>query len=279
MAGLRPFRAIPKTLVEWTRWMRAQDFLFDSDGDGVDDINTAATRSTKMWSFGSPTGATGVFYFGGYYDFHSTSFTPAGGTLVGSANNSYAAHAIIVLGSASTDMRVRVSGTSITDKGVRTASDTQDVLCVGPVNSYFETSKKWIGTVSYSLVSGSGVVINAGWAKYWDFGNTNFKVVGCEATWIAGASDSTADIELIHHRASGWTYGAGGSPTPPTPIAGMNTDHVTENNIANNEPGAWKRTNLNTSIDGAGSEGTLWRVTTGANKAFELGNLEITVTQ
>jgi hypothetical protein len=235
--------------------------------------------TTKFWTFDSPPGVSGTFYFGGYYDFHSSAFTPSGGgTAVGTANASYAAHALVVLGASSTDMVVRVSGTSITDLGVRTTSDTEDIdTSGGSSGDYYETDKKFIGQVTYTLQSGSGVTINAGWAKYWDFGNTDFQVRGVEATWLGGANDSGANIELLHHKASGWTYGAGGTPTVPTAIADMNSDHVTEVEIRNGENGAWKRTNLATDIAGAGSEGVLWRITTGINGTFELGNLELSI--
>lgn len=277
--ALRPFRNIPKDTAEWARWMRAQDLASSDHSHSGSSSSSVALPTTKIWSFGSPSGGTGTFYFAGDYDFHSTSFTPAGGTAVGTANSSYAAHAMVILGATSANMAVTVAGTSITDDGIRTGSDTETISCIGAANDYFETNKKWIGQVTYSLASGTGVVINAGFAKYWDNQNTDFTVTGCEATWYAGANDSGANIEIIHHKPTGWTYGAGGAATPPTAIAGMNADHVTEKNLVNGKPGAWKRTNLDTDVQGAGSEGIIWRVTTGANKAFELGNLELRVVQ
>lgn len=238
--------------------------------------------STKLWSFDSPTGSTGVFYFGGFYEFHSAAFTPAGGTNVGTANNPYGAHALVILGASSTNMVVRVTGTSITDGGVRQASDTEDIdTSGGSSGDYFETTKHWIGQVSYKLQSGSGVTINAGFSKYWDFGNSDFTVIGLEATWEGGAADSGADIELIHHDSTGWAYGGGGTPTLTTNIiASMATDCGTESNVANNIQGAWKRNNLSVDVMGENNhEGILWRITTTANKAFELGNLEVTIFQ
>ncbi len=173
-------------------------------------------------------------------------------------------------------MVVRVTGTSITDNGVRTTSDTEDIdTSGGSANDYYETSKKFIGQVSYTLQSGTGVTINAGWSKYWDYLNQEFKVRGFEATWIGGANDSSPNIELLHHKTTGWTYGAGGTPTTPTAVASLQTDHNTEYQVVNGEPGAWKHVNLDEIIAGAGSEGILWRVTTGANATFELGNLMV----
>lgn len=238
------------------------------------DLNTG----TKETSFDSPSGSSGTFYFAGFYLFHTSAFTPTGtATNVGTANASYAAHALVVLGAASTNMVVRVTGTSINDSGTRVTSDFEDIdTSGGSANDYFETTKKFIGQVGYTLQSGTGVTINAGFAKYWDNQNSDFTVTGCEAVWLGGANDSGADIELLHHKSTGWTYGAGGSPTTPTALASMATDHSTESGIVNGQDGAWKRTNLSQAIAGSGSEGIMWRITTTANRAFELGNLQVT---
>jgi len=244
-----------------------------TDGDKFFNSQQTLSQITKSWSFDSPAGTSGTYYFGGFYQFHTAAFTPAAGTNVGTANSAYAAHALVVLGAASTDMVVRVTGTSITDTATRTTSDTEDIdTSGGSTNAYYETSKKWIGQVSYTLQSGTGVTINAGFAKYWDNDNSNFEIVGFEATWLGGAADSGADIELLHHQPTGWTYG-GTTPTTPTAVASMATDYSTESEIVNGEDGAWKRVGLTEIINGALSEGIMWRITTTANKAFELGTI------
>lgn len=263
------------SLEEVVAWVARE---FEAIGDTTQEI-AAANASEKTWAFKSPSGTTGIFYYGGFYDFHSTSFTPAGGTSIGIANNSYAAHALIVLGANSTDMVVRVTGTSITDTGVRTTSDTEDIdTSGGLVSAYYETSKKWIGQVSYLLQSGTGVILDAGFVKYWDNNNNNFDIAGFEATWLSGANDAGADIQLIHHKATGWTYsGGGGTAVHPPALASMATDHGTENEVKNGEPGAWKRSNATAFVAGALSEGTIIKVTTTANKAFDLGNLMLRI--
>lgn len=253
--------------------------LTDNTGETPDTtIEQISIRSSKFWAFDSPSGSSGTFYFGGFYKWHTAAFTPiVGGTNVGTANSSYAAHAVLIDGAAGLGQTVSVSGTSINDSGTRTTLDTESITTDGTANKYYETSKKWIGQVSYKFVSGSAVTINAGFAKYWDFGNTDFTVKGLEATWLGGANDTSADIELIHHKDTGWTYGAGGTPTLPTAIASMATDHSTEGDVKNNENGAWKRTNLSTTVLGSSSEGILFEVTTTSNKAFELGTLQVDV--
>jgi hypothetical protein len=82
---------------------------------------------------------------------------------------------------------------------------------------------------------------------------------------------------LRHHKATGWTYNAGSTPTPPTAIASMATDHSTEKQLIDGEDGAWKRTNLSTNIAGNDSEGTIIEIVTTANRAFEFGNFLLTV--
>jgi len=234
--------------------------------------------SDKAWSFLSPSGASGVYFYGGYYLYHSAAFTPAGGTAIGTANASYAAHAFIVLGATSTDMVVRVSGTSINDAGTRATSDTEDIdTSGGAANDYYETTKKWLGQPTYTLQSGTGVIINAGLAKYWDNNNSNFTVIGCEATWLGGANDAAPDIQLLHHKLTGWTYAAGGTAVFPTAIASMATDHSTEDQVVNGENGAWKRSDLNVPVAGGASEGVLYCITTTANKTFDLGNLLVKI--
>ena len=58
----------------------------------------------------------------------------------------------------------------------------------------------------------------------------------------------------------------------------MATDHSTEDNIANGENGAWKRTDISQAITGSGSCGTIFEIVTTSNKAFELGNIIMRVT-
>lgn len=233
----------------------------------------------KSWSFDSPSGSSGTFYYGGYYLAHGSAFTPAGGTNVGTANAAYGAHAYIVLGASSSDMVVRITGTTIDDSATRATSATVDIdTSGGSANDYYETTEKWIGQVSYSLQSGTGVIINAGFSKYWDNRNNDFIVKGFEAVWLGGANDSGADIQVLHHKTTGWTYGAGGAPTHPTAIAAMTTDYVTEVNVVNGEDGAWKRADLNQAISGSTTEGTIIKVVTSANRSFELGTLLLRIT-
>ena len=234
--------------------------------------------SEKTWAFVSPSGASGTKYYGGYYAFGSSAndFNPS--ITFGTANSAYGAHFFLVQAagaSGGTDTVIRITGTSINDSGTRTASDTEDLTVddAGTVNTYYETDKKWIGQISIEKQSGPDILCNYGFCKYWDNNNSDFIVVGIDATWIGGANDTTPNIKIRHHKAEGWTYNAGSSPTPPTEIACMATDYNTEIQVVNDEQGAWKRDNLNVEVDGSSMEGTIIEVITTANKAFEIGNV------
>jgi len=269
--------------------LRSQDIVILTDQDylilqynATDllwiEIASNFTTSIVSWPFTSPAGSSGTYYVGGFYLFGGTSYTPAGGTALGTANVAYHAHAFIVLGAASTDMVVRVTGTSVDEAGNRTPSDTEDLdTSGGSLNDYFETPKKWIGQVSVSLLSGTGVAINDGLCKYWDNQNSDFRVTGVEVTGTAGANDSSPDFLVRHHRATGWTYNVGASPTPPSSLVDMQTDYVTEFQFEIGQHFAWKRVGLSETILGRQGEGLISEIVTGSNKSIESMNWVYTI--
>lgn len=248
--------------------------------DGAGTLSWKTTASEKSWAFSSPTGSSGTFYVGGFYIHvaQDNDFNPS--VNLGTANSSYAAHVYFVTASGATDTEITVTGTSITDAGVRQAADTEVVaLTNGAADVYYETSKKFIGLVTVNKTAGTDRLCNYGWAKYWDNNNTDFIVSGFEATWFGGATDANADIQLLYHTATGWTYVAGANPaTPPAALADLQTDHDTEYSVINNENGAYKRANLNQAVDGDTSEGTIIKIVTGQNKTFELANFIMRIT-
>lgn len=234
----------------------------------------------RSWAFKSPSGASGTFYYAGYYNFAAThdDFSPS--VNFGTANASYDAHVFVVLGAQTVDeLTIRVTGTSITDAGVRSAGDTEDIVIPSAtvVNTYYETSKKWIGQVAIVVVSGTAKNCNYGLAKYWDHHNTDFRIMGVEVTWLGGANDATPNFGIRHHKATGWTYNAGAAPTPPAFVADMNTDHNTEIQVVNGENGAWKHSALNEAVSGSASEGIIIEVVTTANKTYDLGNILLNI--
>ncbi|KKN59219.1 hypothetical protein LCGC14_0544460 [marine sediment metagenome] len=265
-----------------------------ADGKDGDVLTTNASgilswlsgASEESWAFRSRSGASGTTYAGGFYKHSGTANDFSGNPTFGTVNSSYAAHFFIVTGADTVDeLTIRVTGTSITDGGVRDASpDTEDLVI--PISTsagaYYETNIKWLGQVTISVVSGTAKICDFGFAKYWDNNNTDFAVVGLEVTWLGGATDTAPNLILRHHKGTAgntdWTY-TGSGATPPTAIAAMATDHsTTEDNVIDGENGAWKRDNLSVNINGSGNEGAIWEIVTTANKTFELGDALLRIT-
>jgi hypothetical protein len=272
---------------EGTFWVRndSPNVPMFTDDAGTDwqlaGMGSFVAAATPTWSFQTNT-ATG--FAGGFYEFSGTDddFSPS--ITWGTVNVAKAAHFLIVTGAVTVGaVTVRVTGTSITDAGVRTAADTEDIVIPDStaVSSYFETAKKWNGQVTVATVAGTAVTCNYGWAKYFDLQNQNFTVLGLECLWESDSTDSTSDIELIHHQTTGWTFNAGADPTVPTPVATRSGDYGAENTQEVGQ-GAWKRANLTLSVNGAGSEGIMFRITSGStgigNLSFRNMTLQATCT-
>ena len=253
--------------------------------DGAGTLSWKSTASEKSWAFRSRSGASGTTYAGGFYLHSGTANDFSGGPSFGTANASYAAHFFVVTGADTVDeLTLTVTGTSINDTGTRDATpDSENIVIPNATTAgaYYETAKKWLGTVVITVASGTAKICDFGYAKYWDNSNSDFTVTGIESTWLGGATDTAPNIILRHHNGTAgntdWAY-TGSGATPPTALAAMATDHSTEDNVINGENGAWKRTDLNAAVSGSASEGTIFEIVTTANKTFELGNIIMRIT-
>jgi len=266
----------------WTTNTSPNELIF-TDDEGTDHPLTGFV-SFKSYSMRSPTTSSGVYYQAGYYEAPAADANLTQASLtqtMGTANASHAAHAFIVsAGDGATDgsdLVLTVTGTSITDAGVRTPADSEivvaDALVSGcPVDTYLETSKKWLGQITYTLSSTAGATFafsfNYGLCKYEDFGNRTFMVTDFESVGLPDASDTGFNIEVLHHNDIGWVYSAGAFVAGNTALLNMNTIHGTEQDIIDGEPFAFKAAGLTTEIDGSSSEGVVIRVTTGTNNAL-----------
>ncbi len=234
------------------------------------------THTNDSWSaFSGSTSVTN--WVKGYYTFESA-ITPAGGQTLGTANIAYGAHVYFVLGASSTNMVIRVAGTSYDDTTGRTASDTEDVDTSGGVlDDYFETTKKWIGQVNITLQSGSAVITDYGWATYYD--NTDMEFIFNAIEWIgrAGANDTGPNISVHHHKSTDWTYNAAGAILP-TPLIDMQAEYVTEFTFATGQQFKFKLIGLTTTIRGDLSEGIVIGIDITQNNAISNSNIEITKT-
>ncbi len=257
--------------------------------NGVGNIFLKHQTDSSPLSFSSPSGAGAATRYagGGWYDFISTdsNLDQAGTTQTfGTANVSYAAHASLIAGGAGTAtggsgvITIVVSGTSIDDEANRATSDTETIvsdITAMSTDDYFETTKKWIGIITYTLTVGAtghtayAADFNYGLSKYEDFANQEFTVTGIQVAGEAGGSDSSFNMILFHHSVADWTYAATGFVPGGTQLANMNTDHVTEVDLVNSEPFAWKRTDLNTDIAGDNGEGLVFRIDTTSARSVE----------
>lgn len=260
------------------------------------DAEISGASSTRSYSFSSQGITAGTYYVAGYYNAPAAdaNLSEASATVtLGNANVSYAAHAFLVArgaGSAaggSGAVEIEVSGTSITDAGVRTTSDTEiivaDITALA-ANQFVETSKKWIGQVVYTLQNASGstqttfsAVFNYGFNKYEDFGNRDFTLTDFECVGLAGANDTGFNIRLLKQDSSNWTYSAAAFVPGGTVLLNMNTIHSTEQNLANGIEFAFRRSGLSQAISGNDSEGLVVEITTGSANAVEIMNVHIGV--
>ena len=234
----------------------------------------ALSNTDKSFTFQSQaTGSDEVFYGGGYNMFSGNNdFSPL--VNFGSANVSYAAHFFIVLGETpDNEITIGVTGTSITDTGVRTIGDVENIVvpASASINDYFETSKKWLGTVAVLVTGGTEKQCNYGYSKYWDNNNEDFTVLGWDTTWFSGAGDDV-DMVVYHHKATGWTYNVGAEPSPPE-LGRMTDDHTTtDDKVISGAFCAWKRSNIDQMVQGSVSEGLILSAISSKASSFQIGN-------
>jgi len=234
--------------------------------------------------------STGTYYTHGFYKAPSSdvSLTQASQTQTyGAADHPYGAHAFIVAGAVGTAsggtgaVEIEVSGTSITDEGVRTESDTEiivaDVTALA-TDTYAESDKKWLGEITFTLQNASGstqtsfaVDVNYGLAKYEDWGNRAITITDFEVTGMAGANDTGVDIELLQHKLTGWVYSASSFVPGDGKICQWTVDYATDTDLNNGDQFSYKRT----AVDGTVNEGVLVRITTGANNSIRLANVHV----
>lgn len=273
------------------------DATLDDSGDsrpptahthGFVDLTTFPLN--KSYTFSSRTANSGTYHLMGAYtvedaDANLTDGSPT--VVLGQADHPYGAHAFMVYGGGSTDgtnITITVSGTSIDEAGTRTAADSE-VLYNGTVaaltvDDMFESVKKWIGQVTYTLTSDGTTFtcdFNYGFAKYEDFADQDFTLDNFEVLGLFNAADSGFDVEIIHHNDQGWTYAATGFVPGPAPVATLTVDNGTESDPKAGDQIAWKRSNIGVVVEGSGLEGLIARITTSVNNSVSYLNLMVGV--
>lgn len=247
---------------------------------------TGGTSTFKSYSLSNP-GTAGTFYVGGHYDFAAADANlTIGGTVVqtfGTAGQAHGAHAFVVAsGPGGTDLVLTVTGVSITDAGVKNDADSEILVTDADeaiTDQYFETIKKWLGQITYTLTGASGSFdFNYGFVKYEDFGNRDFIVTDFEGTGEARANETGLNIELLHHEETAFIYHATAFLPNQTALISLATDYGTNNDVANGNSFAYKRDNLSTSINGNNGEGLIIRITTVVNNSINHASFHIGVT-
>jgi hypothetical protein len=268
-------------------WVRSDtpNVLIYTDDAGTDHNIVPSIGVYKSYS--AAAFDSGAHYVGGFYNFSATAATlTIGGTVTqtfGAATQSNAAHAFIVAsGAGGVDLVLTVTGISINDAGGRNPADSEIIVAdtdTATTNQYFETTKKWLGQITYTLTGAAGsFVFNYGLVKYDDFGNRNFVVTDFEVTGLAAANEAGLDIELLHHESTAFVYSAGAFVPNATPLISLVGDHATDNQVDTADNFAYKRAGLALAIAGASNEGIIIRVTTSTNNSMAYMNFHVGAT-
>lgn len=229
---------------------------------------------TKAYSYSDP-GNEDVSYVGGFYEAPSTNTTlTAGGagTTFGLANLAYGAYAFAVASGAGGVAALVVSGTTVDNFGVRVASDTEVLIAdtsTATTNAYYQTTKRWIGQITYTLVGSGTFIFNYGLAAYEHMNDRDFYITSFELTGKSSAAGTNFDVQLLHHRFTGWIYSAAAFVPGSTGgvICSLLTDYV-NSSIASGEYFAYHRNGLFYKIMGSTDRGMLIKISQITNNAF-----------
>jgi hypothetical protein len=256
------------TLLSWF-WVGAWVLMANLEFDTMPVVDSAASGSN---------------YIGGFYNLTLASTTLTIGAVVtrtlGTALNATGARALCVVSGPSAGATVlTVTGISIDDSGVLNPADSEILIpncAVIAANAYFQTSKKWLGQITYTLsggAPGNALSFNYGFVRSKSNNNSNFMLRGLVFFALGGATDTGINLELIHHKLTGWTYSAAAFTYPvANRIIMLSTDYGANTRIASGIYINWRRTNLTTAIAGlTGGEGYLLRLTTTTNNALRWG--------
>ena len=243
-------------------------------------VNGLVDLWSKDFSFATSSVGAATSYVGGFYRDAGTNNDLSGAQSLGTALSSYGAKVYVVLGANTVDtISITVSGTSwVASTGTRTAADTEVIQFTHPavVDDYIQTTKAWIGQVTLQTTAGTAKSCNYGFARYFNANEATFSITGFSSTWLAGATDAGFNVEVLHHKTSGWTYTAGGA-TPPAALWSMETDYgvATESKAIVDEEGSWERTSLSQAIAGGSNEGVLIRLTSSVASAIRFGTFSL----
>jgi len=268
-------------------YTKTDNKLYFQDGAGVEHDVTGSSVSFKSYAI-ADLGNSGTHYAGGFYEAPAAHVVlTIGGAVtqtLGSAGEMKAAHAFCVAsGAGGTDLVLTVTGISIASDGTRNDSDSEVIVAdadAATTDQYFETTKKWLGQVTFTLTGAAGAfTFNYGFVKYEDFGNRDFTLTDFEMTLHGSANETGFDVQLLHHKATGWTYSAAAfEPGTGAVVSSLTDNSSTNDNFTSGDYAAYKRAGLTTAIMGNDGEGTIIRMITAVNNSVSHGTLHIGVT-
>jgi hypothetical protein len=291
-AGTNGFQTQTKPLYPAKRWIIGA--IQDNSTNGtlhVQSVDLQRKAAFKSYSFTSSGIGAGTYWKGGFYDFAAADANLTQASLTqtyGTAGRPYSAHAAIVPSGPGTvtgggQVGIRVVGTAVDDDGNLVNNSTNvisDNITNLVADVYVETVK-YIGQVTFELyvVSGTPTTysldFNYGFAKYEDIGNIDFTVTDFEIVGLCGQNDTGGfNVELLHHKETGWTYAATGFEPGNSFVCSMTND-LGAVSLTTGEHFAYKRANLNTFINGNDSEGLIVRIVTGSSGSVQSMDLHV----
>jgi hypothetical protein len=260
-----------------------QEPVIGKPSKGQGRVPTFVNRSYVVAEYG----AVDEFFAAGFYEYdvEDANLDTTGTTtqVYGTAGEAKGAHAFVVFNAGgNADLVLTVTGTSITDTGVRTTSDSEIIASgIQLTDVYYETNKKWLGQITYTIsTTGTDGTydFNYGFCKYEDFGNRDFTVTDFEIVGLAAVDAEAFNIELLPHVSTGWTYSAGAFQAGSSTIVDMLTDYTTtDDDIKNEKNFAYKRSNLSNDLEGSNSEGVLVRFTQSTTSAIRYATIQLGV--
>lgn len=270
--------------------------LTNSDGKVID-ADGKVISSTVFKSYAiADVGTADTHFIGGFYAAPAAESVLNQGALTqtyGTAGRMYGAHAFLVAKEAGTAtggsgaVTIVVSGVSITDAGARNDADSETIVAditALSVNDYIETTKKWLGQVTYTITVGAtghtayAASFNYGFCKYEDFGNRDFTLTDFEILIHGGASETALNAMITHHKITGWTYSAAGFIPGTGAVVSSVTDYSSTNdNYASNDDVAYKRAGLTTAVSGSTVEGIIVIISNAVNNSIKYGTIHVGV--
>ena len=246
---------------------------------------SASNNVFKSFTVGD-VGLAGKHYFAGFYEAPAAhSVLTIGGSItqtLGTANEAKGGHVFCVAsGAGGAGLVLTVTGVSVTDLGVKNDTDSEVIVANTAdaiTDQYFETTKKWLGQVTFTLTGTAGAfTFNYGFSKYEDFGNRNFTITDFEIVGHAGANETTLDVKFIHHRASRWTYSAAAFDPLDEYLIDLATDYGTNNDLATGEDFAFKRCCESVYVNGNDGEGIVAIISTAVNNSISSASIHVGV--